>query len=341
MAAAACLVASGLFVGGIGGALAFADPPLETPGLGDDGGVKAEPSQNHVKEGTDPGSGTGKKDGGDGRPNPKPDDQKPDDEKPDGQNPVDQKPVDQKPDDQKPDDGEPDDGEQGQGEIDVTKDPDPPTRTTEVPPPPKDPPEEEGDCDDKSGDDCGPSWWPFPWPWDPGLGQPPDGDVGGGHNQVPSGRPELPPPMQLPTQLHPDQPPVLDADPTVGVAAAQVPLAPITLPVIVAPALGFGGAGGAPAAPVQPVPRGVAPAKPPVKKPPPADMGSNVTVPPSSYRVGYTDYLRTAGMSQLVALAAPGLAGILVLTGAGGLVGYRQAKAGHALRTGGGARFVN
>jgi len=46
-------------------------------------------------------------------------------------------------------------------------------------------------------------------------------------------------------------------------------------------------------------------------------------------------------MSQLVALAAPGLAGMLVLTGAGGLMGYRQAKAGHALRTGGGARFVN
>ena len=46
-------------------------------------------------------------------------------------------------------------------------------------------------------------------------------------------------------------------------------------------------------------------------------------------------------MSQVAALAAPGLAGMLVLTGAGGLLGYRQAKAGHAVRTGGTARFVN
>ena len=46
-------------------------------------------------------------------------------------------------------------------------------------------------------------------------------------------------------------------------------------------------------------------------------------------------------MSQVAALAVPGVAGILVLTGAGGFVGYRQAKAGHAVRTGRTARFVN
>ena len=55
-------------------------------------------------------------------------------------------------------------------------------------------------------------------------------------------------------------------------------------------------------------------------------------VPASSYRIGYTEYLRTAGLPQVAALAVPGLAGILLLTGAGGLVGYRQAKAGHAVR---------
>ena len=65
----------------------------------------------------------------------------------------------------------------------------------------------------------------------------------------------------------------------------------------------------------------------------PANVGSNVTPPPSSYRIGYTDYLRNAGLSQVAALAVPGLAGMLVLTGAGGLVGYRQAKAGHAVHS--------
>ena len=46
-------------------------------------------------------------------------------------------------------------------------------------------------------------------------------------------------------------------------------------------------------------------------------------------------------MSQIVALALPGVAGMLVMTGAGGLIGYRQAKAGHVVRTGRAARFVN
>ena len=61
----------------------------------------------------------------------------------------------------------------------------------------------------------------------------------------------------------------------------------------------------------------------------------------SSDLIGYTEYLRSAGLSQVAALAVPGLGGMLVLTGAGGLVGYRQAKAGHAVHTSGTARFVN
>ena len=80
---------------------------------------------------------------------------------------------------------------------------------------------------------------------------------------------------------------------------------------------------------------------PPARQPLPATAGSNVAVPASSYRVGYGEYLRTAGLPQVAALALPGVAGILVLTGAGGLVGYRQAKAGHVVRTSGTARFMN
>jgi hypothetical protein len=69
-------------------------------------------------------------------------------------------------------------------------------------------------------------------------------------------------------------------------------------------------------------------------------VGSNVAAPNSSYRIGYTEYLRTAGLPQVAALAVPGLVGIMVLTGAGGLMGYRQAKAGHAVHVGGSARFI-
>jgi hypothetical protein len=80
---------------------------------------------------------------------------------------------------------------------------------------------------------------------------------------------------------------------------------------------------------------------PPARQPLPATAGTNVAIPASSYRVGYGEYLRTARTSQIAALAVPGLAGILVLTGAGGFVGYRQAKAGRGVRLIGTVRFMN
>jgi hypothetical protein len=153
--------------------------------------------------------------------------------------------------------------------------------------------------------------------------------------------------MQLPGARLPDTDPAAPAEPisaTPG-ASIELPLEPITMPVVVAPPPAPGlGAAGRPTPPEQlkGLTRGQA-ERPAGRQSSPADIGSNVTIPPASYRVGYTDYLRTAGISQVVALAGPGLAGILVLTGAGGFVGYRQAKAGHAVRTGTGgtARFVN
>ena len=160
--------------------------------------------------------------------------------------------------------------------------------------------------------------------------------------EVPPGIPRPPAEVQLPPAAEPS---VLDAVPGVGAAAAQLPVQPITLPVIVAPSgLGLGGGGGAPAprAPSLPsAPRGVTAEPPAGREPLPAHVGSNVKLPPSSFRIGYTEYLRNAGLSQVAALAVPGVAGMLVLTGAGGLVGYRQAKAGHAVHTNGAARFVN
>lgn len=185
------------------------------------------------------------------------------------------------------------------------------------------------------------------------VGQPPPGggtSSGGGNGavvQIPRFHRPQAPGMQLPEELQPGAPggpAVLDA----GADAAPAGAAPaevITLPVIVAPPIGVGaGAGGAGS------PAGVASGPPPAaprsltqppaaREPAPAGVGSNA-VPASSYRVGYSEYLRTAGLPQVAALAVPGIAGILVLTGAGGLVGYRQAKAGLAVRAGGTARFM-
>lgn len=311
IAAAACLVTSGLFIGGASGALAFAVPAVD--------GAGPEPARNDSTE---------------ARPDTDVDGERPDGEKPDGREPDGEKPDEQRPDDEEPGEGE--DGER------PTKEPEP-TETTKPPPPEE--PEPEG-CAEKGDDDCGPGWPWWPWP-DPGVPpEPGDGGVGGGHSDVPSGRPGELPPMQIPSHMLPPETPAepatIDAEPGVGVAAAAVPLAPITLPVIVAPPLGIG-AGAPRSLPGESLPgaRGTAAEPPSGRQPPPGQTGSNVSVPASSYRVGYTDYLRSAGISQVVALAAPGLAGMLVLTGAGGLVGYRQAKAGHAVRTGSAARFVN
>jgi hypothetical protein len=170
-----------------------------------------------------------------------------------------------------------------------------------------------------------------------GVGSPgPGGGSGsGGAVGLPSAFPT--PPSQMP----PTEPPAIDVVPGVGAAAAQLPAQPITLPLVVAP-MGGGGAGMGPEAPPLPgTPLGGAAEPPAGQEPLPASAGSNVTVPPFSYRLGYTDYLRNAGLSQVAALAVPGVTGMLVLTGAGGLLGYRQAKAGHAVHTSGTARFVN
>jgi hypothetical protein len=360
IAAAACLVASGLLAGGASVSTALADSPL----IGDDSagkdasGEKPKPNPHEKK----PAPGVGERPGGTVSGHP------------DGERGKDAQSVkdarDHKPGDEKQgaDEGKNGDndnngvGTHGCGDsggnasrCGAGGSGDPPTMTpTTTPPreePPPPPPDDPGKCDDKNRDHCSPGWpwWPWPWPWNPGeapgLGS--GGGGGGGHPEVPSGRPGIPPQMQLPPELMPPTtgpagPTVVDVEPGVGIAAAQLPIAPITLPVIVAPASGAGGGGGSPGPPALPVtPRGVTAEPLAGREPLPANVGSNVAVPATSYRIGYTEYLRTAGLSQVAALAAPGVAGILVLTCAGGLVGYRQAKAGHAVHTSGTARFVN
>lgn len=57
-------------------------------------------------------------------------------------------------------------------------------------------------------------------------------------------------------------------------------------------------------------------------------------------RLGYPDRLRNADLPEVASMALPGLAAILGFTAAGGFVGYRQARAGSALRAAGTARFL-
>lgn len=58
-------------------------------------------------------------------------------------------------------------------------------------------------------------------------------------------------------------------------------------------------------------------------------------------RLGYPAYLQSAGIAEITALAILGSAGLVALAGAGGFVGYRQAKTGFALRAAGTARFLS
>jgi hypothetical protein len=57
-------------------------------------------------------------------------------------------------------------------------------------------------------------------------------------------------------------------------------------------------------------------------------------------RQSFTEYLRKPGLPQVVGAALPGLAGILLMTYSGGVIGYRQARAGWMVRTTAAARFL-
>jgi hypothetical protein len=300
--AATCFVASGLVVGGIGGALASADPSSDSP----------HPRDTHSDTRT--GATTDRT-----------------------AHKGDRTPTD------------------ASATATRVTDPPSPTKepTTESPTPtsePTKPPDDCGKKNRKGGCGSGLSFWPFPWipwPWPPDPGRPAPGSDGsdGVPAAPPRGRLDLPQ-MRLPAELLPQTEPADPVEPfgaTPG-SDAELPLEPISMPVVLPPlappAVAAPAAGGARLAPPEQVsgpPRAAAEA--PAARP--AEIAADLTPPPTSYRVGYPEYLRTAGLPQVAAVAGPGLAGMIVLTGAGGLIGYRQAKAGHAVRATGTARFVN
>lgn len=127
------------------------------------------------------------------------------------------------------------------------------------------------------------------------------------------------------------QPPSVAA---LSAPAVAVPVPPVMIvlplppvPEVVPPAPA--GGGGVPAAPpaTPSTPRVTVPNAQPTQPATPA-----INAMPESFRFGYSDYLRTSSTTGLVFAVLPGLAGIVLLTAAGGAVGVRQARAARTMQ---------
>ena len=160
---------------------------------------------------------------------------------------------------------------------------------------------------------------------------------GGGSGGLIDAAPRTVPPPGEPGE--PGEPPVVGAS-TGAVGPAGIVPPPITMPpLIVLPPV---------EAPMRPLGPGAEPgprngpareSSPTRDRPPATSAGAGTEVPPSS-RVGYPKYLQDAKIGEVAAVALPGFAGLLALTGLGGFLGYRQAKAGHLVRAAGTTRFM-
>lgn len=84
----------------------------------------------------------------------------------------------------------------------------------------------------------------------------------------------------------------------------------------------------------------------PLAPPPPAPVTPQPPAPepvvpkPNSTPNPFHASVPSVNLHEVAAAALPGLAGIAALTALGGLLGYRQAKAGYVLRAAGTARFL-
>lgn len=212
-----------------------------------------------------------------------------------------------------------------------------------------------------------PSLWPCPWPVVPPVARPETEPEAGGGGGVPVGpmpivAPAAPQarisggvqragPDLLPIEALPDLLPI-EALPAPAMSAPTMPapvLAPVGIPqpqpVAPVPKPAGPAAPAAPLAPVAPVASApTAQRAPVVGAVPPAAVPSPPAPPATAVdagqRLGYPEALRSADTATLATMALPGLAVILGMTAVGGLVGYRQAKAGSALRAAGAGRFL-
>ena len=122
-----------------------------------------------------------------------------------------------------------------------------------------------------------------------------------------------------------------------GAGPAAVDLSPppaaLPAPVMISPPIGSA----PPPPPAAPLTRtAIAPRVVPA---PPAQSQSSVD-PARSVRLGYPEELRSADITKLAMVALPGLAAIAGMTALGGVIGYRQARAGYVLQAAGAGRFL-
>jgi hypothetical protein len=135
-----------------------------------------------------------------------------------------------------------------------------------------------------------------------------------------------------------EAPPDVSAPAPVVAAPPPVAAPPAIVVPVIAPAPAPAGAPPATVsvAPVLPLPPGRQPA---TRQSVPA-VAVDAPAPPLAFRAGYTEVLRDADLQALIFATVPGVAGMLAFTAAGGLVGYRQAKAARAMRSTAIARFM-
>lgn len=176
-----------------------------------------------------------------------------------------------------------------------------------------------------------------------GVGQPQFGGVSGAGPRRGGARraPNLAPVPTAPSTRsiviraeHPASVPAAPVAPAPVIVPPVVPPPPVVVPLAPAPAPSPLAPAPSPAAPPSPVIQ-----QPRTHQPALADSLSPQAIP-ESFRVGYADYLRAADVTYLLAVALPGVAGMLAFTAAGGVVGYRQARAAQALPPAGIARFL-
>lgn len=119
--------------------------------------------------------------------------------------------------------------------------------------------------------------------------------------------------------------------PVVAGPAAAVSGMP-NLPVLARPAAARRPFAAVPAAPSPTPPRRPGPEPAPLRSPSPAASAPARLPNPLD--------LRADDLSTLIAMVLPGLAAIAGMTALGGLIGYRQARAGYLLRAAGAGRFA-
>jgi hypothetical protein len=128
-------------------------------------------------------------------------------------------------------------------------------------------------------------------------------------------------------------------------AAPPRPVAPPVIPSVIPPVPAAPpSAGGRPGGQVHMPTSIIAGAPPGMREPAPAPAPASgtgaVPVDIAATRVGYQQYLRTAKTIDIAAVTLPGVAGLVLMTATGTVIGRRQARAAHMLPHTGAVRFM-